>query len=71
MTMNTIGHVIDGCISAGTSGRYSDVFNPDTGAVQAKVSLANADELNRAVASAKASVKSGCSWSQKSSATVG
>jgi len=52
--MKTIEHFIDGHIVAGTSGNYSDVFNPSTGAVQAKVSLANNDELNQAVASAKA-----------------
>jgi len=52
--MKTINHFIDGHITPGTSGNYSDVFNPNTGAVQAKVSLATTDELNRAVASAKA-----------------
>jgi len=52
--MKTIEHFIDGHIVAGTSGNYSDVFNPSTGAVQAQVSLANNDELNQAVASAKA-----------------
>jgi len=52
--MKTIDHFIDGRIAPGTSGKYSDVFNPNTGAVQAKVSLATTDELNRAVASAKA-----------------
>jgi len=52
--MKTIEHFIDGRIVAGTSGHYSDVFNPSTGSVQAKVSLANTDELNQAVASAKA-----------------
>jgi len=52
--MKTINHFIDGRIVPGTSGNYSDVFNPNTGEIQAKVSLANTDELNRAVASAKA-----------------
>jgi len=52
--MKTINHFIDGHITPGTSGNYSDVFNPNTGEIQAKVSLANTDELNRAVASAKA-----------------
>jgi len=52
--MKIINHFIDGCITPGTSGNYSDVFNPSTGEVQAKVCLANNDELNQAVASAKA-----------------
>jgi len=52
--MKTIEHFIDGRITPGTSGSYGDVFNPNTGAVQAKVSLANTEELNRAVASARA-----------------
>jgi len=52
--MKTIEHFIDGRIVPGISGKYSDVFNPNTGAVQAKVSLAEPEELNRAVASAKA-----------------
>jgi len=54
MDMKTIEHFIDGQIVAGTSGKYSEVFNPSTGAVQAKVSLANNDELNHAVSNAKA-----------------
>jgi len=52
--MKIINHFIDGCITPGTSGNYSDVFNPSTGEIQAKVCLANNDELNQAVASAKA-----------------
>jgi len=52
--MKTIDHFINGRITPGTSGNYSDVFNPNTGEVQAKVSLANTDELNQAVANAKA-----------------
>jgi len=52
--MRTIEHFIDGAIVAGSSGNYSPVFNPSTGAVQANVSLANKDELNQAVANAKA-----------------
>jgi len=51
--MRTIGHFIDGKLVAGTSGRTADIFNPNTGAVQAKVALANKSELDAAVASAE------------------
>ena len=47
--MKKIGHYIDGENVSGKSDRTSDVFNPATGEVQAKVSLATVDEMNRAV----------------------
>ena len=49
-----IGHFIGGKAVAGTSGRFADVFNPNTGEVQAKVALASKDELTAAVANAAA-----------------
>src|SRR5215213_6876708 len=52
--MKEIGHFIDGKRIAGTSGRFGDVFNPNTGEVQAKVALASGNEVRAAVASAKA-----------------
>jgi malonate-semialdehyde dehydrogenase (acetylating)/methylmalonate-semialdehyde dehydrogenase len=51
--VRTIPHYINGARVEGTSGRTADVFNPATGEVQAHVPLANADELNAAIASAK------------------
>ena len=49
------GHYINGALVAGTSGRFSDIYNPATGEIQAKVALATTDELNAAVeAAAKA-----------------
>jgi malonate-semialdehyde dehydrogenase (acetylating)/methylmalonate-semialdehyde dehydrogenase len=47
-------HWIDGKHVNGTSGRFSDVYNPATGEVQAKCPLASDAEMNAAVASAKA-----------------
>jgi malonate-semialdehyde dehydrogenase (acetylating)/methylmalonate-semialdehyde dehydrogenase len=47
--MRTIPHFIGGKEVAGTSGRFSDVFNPATGEVQAKVALASKAELDGAV----------------------
>jgi malonate-semialdehyde dehydrogenase (acetylating) / methylmalonate-semialdehyde dehydrogenase len=51
--MRAIEHFIAGQIVAGGSGRSGDVFNPNTGEVQARVSLATTDELDRAVAAAE------------------
>ncbi len=52
--MREIHHFINGEHVAGTSGRFADVFNPATGEVQAKVPLANAAELRKAVEIAQA-----------------
>jgi malonate-semialdehyde dehydrogenase (acetylating)/methylmalonate-semialdehyde dehydrogenase len=51
--VRNIGHFIGGKRVAGKSGRTGDVFNPNTGEVQAKVALASASEVSQAVASAK------------------
>ncbi|RYZ71003.1 MAG: CoA-acylating methylmalonate-semialdehyde dehydrogenase [Lysobacteraceae bacterium] len=50
--MRDIPHFIDGHKVAGTSGRFGDVFDPNSGQVQARVPLASAAELDRAVANA-------------------
>ncbi len=50
----TIGHFIGGKHVAGTSGRFADIFNPNTGEVQSRVALASRAELAAAVADAKA-----------------
>ncbi|MDB5419045.1 MAG: mmsA1, partial [Phenylobacterium sp.] len=57
--MRDISHFIDGASVAGTSGRFSDVFNPNTGEVQARVALASQAEVDAAVASA---VRAQQSW---------
>ncbi|MFO1089057.1 MAG: CoA-acylating methylmalonate-semialdehyde dehydrogenase [Hyphomicrobiales bacterium] len=49
-----IGHFIGGKRVAGKSGRFADVFNPNTGEVQAKVALASKAELRAAVENAAA-----------------
>lgn len=48
--MRDIDHFIGGVSVAGTSGRFGDVFDPNTGRVQARVQLATAAELDAAVA---------------------
>ena len=53
--MRDIHHFIDGASFTGASGRYSDVFNPNTGEVQARVSFATTEDVDTAVqAAAKA-----------------
>jgi malonate-semialdehyde dehydrogenase (acetylating)/methylmalonate-semialdehyde dehydrogenase len=47
-------HFIGGKHVQGTSGRFSDVFNPATGEVQGKCPLASAEEVRHAVEVAKA-----------------
>ena len=49
-----IGHFIGGKSVAGTSGRFADVFDPNTGEVQAQVALASAAETKAAIANAAA-----------------
>ncbi len=51
--MRHIEHFINGRSVTGTSGRHGDVFDPNSGQVQARVSLANAAELDQAVANAR------------------
>ncbi|MGV8929686.1 MAG: CoA-acylating methylmalonate-semialdehyde dehydrogenase [Brevundimonas sp.] len=52
--MRDINHFIDGTSFTGASGRFSDVFNPNTGEVQARVQLASVTEMDRAVQAAQA-----------------
>lgn len=51
--MRDIRHFIDGAAFDGASGRFSDVFNPNTGDVQARVQLATTGEVDRAVQAAQ------------------
>ncbi|CAN5395896.1 CoA-acylating methylmalonate-semialdehyde dehydrogenase [soil metagenome] len=51
--VKTIGHFIGGKTVAGTSGRFGDIFNPNTGDVAARVALASQAEVRAAVANAK------------------
>ena len=48
--MQELTHYIGGAHVKGTSGRFADVYNPATGEVQAKVPLANGEEMAGAVA---------------------
>ncbi len=50
--MRDIQHFVNGAAVAGQSGRFGDVFDPNTGEVQAHVALADAGELGTAVQAA-------------------
>src|SRR5262249_14530854 len=54
--MREIGHFIGGKEVAGRSGRSGDVFNPNTGEVQAKVAFAGKAEVEQAIANAAAAL---------------
>jgi malonate-semialdehyde dehydrogenase (acetylating)/methylmalonate-semialdehyde dehydrogenase len=57
-----IGHFINGKRVPGKSGNFGDVFNPNTGEVQARLALATAAELDEAVQIAK---KAQPAWADK------
>src|SRR3954447_16138892 len=52
--MREIGHFIGGKTVAGSSGRSGDVFDPNTGEVQAKVAFASKADMEHAIANAAA-----------------
>ena len=52
--MTNIAHYINGQLTASTSGRSQDVFNPATGEVTHQVALASEAEVDAAIAAAKA-----------------
>jgi malonate-semialdehyde dehydrogenase (acetylating)/methylmalonate-semialdehyde dehydrogenase len=52
--MREIGHFVGGKTVKGSSGRTGDVYDPNTGEVQAKVALASKAEVEKAIANAEA-----------------
>jgi malonate-semialdehyde dehydrogenase (acetylating)/methylmalonate-semialdehyde dehydrogenase len=59
--MRAVHHFVNGQAQQGRSGRFGDIFDPNTGEVQARVDLASADELDCVVElAAKAQVQ----WAQ-------
>ncbi|WP_299016774.1 CoA-acylating methylmalonate-semialdehyde dehydrogenase [uncultured Caulobacter sp.] len=59
--MRDIAHFVNGQTLVGTSGRYGDVFNPNTGEVQARVQFATDAELDAAV---QVAAKAQVGWAQ-------
>lgn len=66
----TIAHFIDGRRSDLASTRTADVFNPSTGAVQARVLLASAADVDVAVASAVAAQREWAAFNPQKRARV-
>jgi len=56
--LRRVSHWIGGAVVPGTSGRTGPVYNPATGELQAEVDLASGEEVDRAVAAAKAAFPS-------------
>jgi len=50
--MRDVQHFIDGAAVAGSSGRFGDIYAPNTGEIQGRVALASAAEVDAAVQSA-------------------
>ena len=50
----TIPHLIGGSLQSPDAGRFSDVYDPSSGTVQARVPLASADEVREVIANAEA-----------------
>lgn len=61
MTISEIGHYIQGQRVSGEGSRTQDVFNPATGVITGRVALAEAQDVERAVAAAQAAFPA---WSQ-------
>ncbi|MFD6675431.1 CoA-acylating methylmalonate-semialdehyde dehydrogenase [Rhodococcus zopfii] len=62
MTIRELTHFIGGEHVAGTSGRFGDVFDPNTGEVQARVPLATPAEVEAVIANAEEAQKEWASW---------
>ena len=59
--MRQISHYINGKAVGGTSNRFGDVYDPNTGQVQARVTLATAAEVDAAI---QAAAKAQVGWAQ-------
>jgi malonate-semialdehyde dehydrogenase (acetylating)/methylmalonate-semialdehyde dehydrogenase len=65
-----IPHFIDGQRTAGQSQRTTDVYNPNTGQVQAQVPMASAADIDAAVAVAVEAQKEWAAWNPQRRARV-
>jgi malonate-semialdehyde dehydrogenase (acetylating) / methylmalonate-semialdehyde dehydrogenase len=65
-----ISHFIDGQRTAGQSGRTAEVFNPNTGQVQALAPMAGKADVDAAVASAVEAQKDWAAWNPQRRARV-
>src|SRR6202163_2903013 len=65
-----ISHLIDGQRTVGQSGRTAEVMDPNTGRVQAVVSMASAADVDAAVAVAVEAQKDWAAWNPQRRARV-
>ncbi|WP_410657146.1 CoA-acylating methylmalonate-semialdehyde dehydrogenase [Amycolatopsis sp. lyj-112] len=65
-----LSHFVGGKPVPGTSGRFADVFDPSTGAVQARVPLASASEVAAVVADAAEAQLEWARWNPQKRARV-
>ncbi|MFV6029204.1 CoA-acylating methylmalonate-semialdehyde dehydrogenase [Streptomyces sp. NPDC056264] len=63
-------HFIGGKHTAGTSGRFADVYDPNTGAVQARVPLAGRADTEAAIADAEEAQREWGQWNPQRRARV-
>jgi malonate-semialdehyde dehydrogenase (acetylating)/methylmalonate-semialdehyde dehydrogenase len=63
-------HFVGGKAVTGTSGRFSDVYNPSTGEIQARVPLANAEEVEAVITNAEEAQILWSSWNPQRRARV-
>ena len=68
--MRELTHFIGGKHVAGTSGRFADVFDPSTGAVQARVPLSSTAEVAAAIANAEEAQRVWGAWNPQRRARV-
>jgi malonate-semialdehyde dehydrogenase (acetylating)/methylmalonate-semialdehyde dehydrogenase len=59
--MRDVNHFVNGKALTGASGRFGDIFNPNTGEVQARVQFATDKEMDEAV---QAAAKAQVAWAQ-------
>ena len=70
MSVRELTHFVGGQHVSGTSGRYADVFDPNTGEVQARVPLAAVSEVEAAIADAEVAQKEWAAWNPQKRARV-
>ncbi len=70
MSIRELTHFVGGKHVSGTSGRFADVFDPNTGEVQARVPLATRSEVEDVIANAAVAQKEWASWNPQKRARV-
>ncbi|GLU48762.1 CoA-acylating methylmalonate-semialdehyde dehydrogenase [Nocardiopsis ansamitocini] len=70
LTVRELDHFIGGKHVAGKSGAFADVYRPDTGAVQARVALADAADTEAAIGDAAAAQVEWARWNPQRRARV-